>query len=111
MFNELADQMKELGNKITGYNQQLESLYTTIEDRQDTILGTDAKFWNKVGRVRIDLGPNVSIQEFINHMDEQYGIKLVEADNVNWLGTSPGILPVAEIVDEQKFLLFTLKYS
>jgi hypothetical protein len=88
-------------------NDSLKDLYTTPEDRIDTILDrSDVAFWRALRKLKsqLDLGGLV-FQDFLL---EEYGIKLTMTSNENG---HEGYVPKAEIVDEQKYLMFLLKYQ
>lgn len=57
----------------------------------------------KIRRARAEIS-GVQGAGVIDYLLENYGIKLIQADD----GT--GLLPVYEIVDEQKYLIFMMKF-
>ena len=83
-------------------------LYTTPERRLDTILG-DFEFWRKMQRARETEGWEHCHQmgTMMHWFRETYGIQLMPSENTVMGGFSPDVV----IVDEQKYLLFLLKYS
>lgn len=81
-------------------------LYDTPDQRLNTMLGrSDVDFWRKLRKLKseIDLGG----LEFQDWLVEEYGVKLTLTSNT---AGQTGYDPQAEIVDEQKYLIFLLKY-
>jgi hypothetical protein len=88
-------------------NDELKDLYATSENRLDTILDrSHVDFWRMLRRVKpAALTDPYEIAKFV--LDE-FGVKLVVTTSD--FG-AVGYAPEAEIVDEQKYLVFLLKYQ
>lgn len=85
----------------------IKDLYATSDSRLDTVLDrSDVAFWRTLRNLKsqLDLGGLV-FQDFLL---EEYGIKLTMTSNENG---HEGFVPKAQIVDEQKYLMFLLKYQ
>jgi len=83
-------------------------LYTE-EYIHDTIMADPGYFWRKIKRVRSEYiqtcpFPGPSIEDFHRWILNEYGIEFIPTDNDFLANTF-------NIVDEQKYLLFELKYS
>lgn len=87
-------------------NDELKNLYSTTEDRIDTLLTRDhADFWIAV-RTAMSGMKFDSPSEIRAHLLEEFGIDLTYTEGSG----AYGFLPEARIVDEQKYLIFMLKY-
>lgn len=88
-------------------------LYDTPAARLNTILGPkDFNFWMSLRKAfEQDMpateGTHNFTQERIKHAIKHYGIKLSLTEG----GIADGFHPSAEVVDEQKYLIFLLKYT
>lgn len=83
---------------------QKDEFYKDLPKRIDTILGEDGKWWDLLRKAQLEFntisGDKASFQVWLN---ETYGLQIhYDYD---------GILPNHEIVDEQKYLLFKLKFA
>jgi hypothetical protein len=88
-------------------NDSLKNLYATSEDRMDTILARQhVEFWRKLRKANQEY--NIPAWEFKDKMLEDYGIQLNLSTNS---AGQDGYEPMANIVDQQKYLLFLLKYT
>jgi hypothetical protein len=88
-------------------NDSLKNLYATAEDRMDTMLDRrHVGFWLMIRKAK---PPGVGDPHLIaKYMLDEFGIKLtVTTNDFGALGYAPE----AHIVDEQKYLLFLLKYQ
>ena len=79
-------------------------LYSSKQARLDTVGGKDLDWWYYLQRAQLDYkatsGDKVNFQFWLA---EHYGIQIYyDLD---------GILPNYDILDEQKYLLFKLKYA
>jgi len=85
----------------------LKDLYTDMGRRLDTVLGTKEimEFWTALKNARHDFNDKGGHQHdgFMEHMRDTYGIQLYFDDEGN-------IKRDYTIVDEQKYLVFKLKY-
>ena len=83
-------------------------LYNTPERRLDTILG-DYEFWRKMQLARETDGWEHchQIGTMMSWFLDTYGIQLMPAENDVMGGFSPNVT----IVDEQKYMVFLLKYT
>ena len=81
-------------------------LYSTIESRLDTIMG-DADFWVKMQRCRTTEAAHCQTDvEIMSWFRETYGIQLLPSDV-----TMIGFLGEVKIVDEEKYMIFLLKWA
>lgn len=88
-------------------NDQLKDLYATPDDRLDTILDRNhVKFWRNLRRAKPD--SITDPYEVAKYVLEEYGVELTVTSGE--FG-SLGYAPEAKIVDEQKYLVFLLKYQ
>ena len=86
----------------------IKDLYTTAEDRIDTILDrSHVDFWRCLRRAmnRSDIKEP---EEVVIYVAEEFGVQL-ELSNGDF--GSVGFKPQARIIDEQKYLIFLLKYQ
>lgn len=85
----------------------MKDLYSTPEARLDTILG-DADFWRKMQRCRAAEGAEHCKTDVatITWFRDTYGIQLLPSDD-----TIFGFRRQARIVDEQKYMIFLLKWA
>jgi hypothetical protein len=85
----------------------MKDLYSTPESRLDTILG-DSTFWSRMQRCRATEGNEHCKTEAdtIVWFRETYGIQLLPSDT-----HVPGYSQDVNIVDEQKYMIFLLKWS
>jgi len=85
-------------------SQNNNKLYTTPQDRVNTVLGDDGNWWDMLRKAELDYRatglPKADFQFWIT---EHYGLRIYYDYD--------GILPNHDIVDEQKYLLFKLKYA
>jgi hypothetical protein len=87
-------------------DDSLKNLYATSEDRMVTILARQhVDFWHKLRKANNEY--NIPAWEFKDKMLEEYGIRLNLSTNS---AGQEGYEPMVTIVDEQKYLLFLLKY-
>jgi hypothetical protein len=83
-------------------------LYSTPEKRLDTILG-DASFWSSMQRAKAsDEGVKAcaTTAGMIEWFRDMYGIQMLLSDS-----GIDAIHSTVEIVDEQKYIMFLLKWS
>ena len=85
----------------------MKDLYSTPEARLDTILG-DAGFWSKMQRCRLAEGAEhcKTDTDMMQWFRDTYGIELLLSET--HLG---GYSRDVNIVDEQKYMIFLLKWS
>ena len=85
----------------------MKDLYATPEARLDTILG-DSDFWWKMQRCRAAQGAEhcKTDADTMAWFRDTYGIQLLPSDDA-----MTGFLRRVDIVDEQKYLIFLLKWS
>jgi len=88
-------------------NSVLNKLYATPEDRLDTILDrSHVTFWRRLRKAK---PANITDPyEIAKYVLDEFGVEL--AVTIGEFG-SIGYAPEAQIVDEQKYLLFLLKYQ
>jgi hypothetical protein len=85
-------------------SQNNNKLYTTPQDRVNTVLGDDGSWWELLRKAQLEYGDSGGDKaDFQFWLTEHYGIRIYYDYD--------GILPNHDIVDEQKFLLFKLKYA
>ena len=79
-------------------------LYSSKDARLSTLFG-DIGFLGKIRRARdeYELTHTYDVELFLAWMEAQYGIKITQNEN--------GLTADYTIVDEQKFLLFELKFT
>ena len=79
--------------------------YANTLARIDTIIGDSAQSWAMVHKAKDDY-------DKVEHPKESFYVWLQETYGIKLQFTPDGDLRLAnEIIDEKKFLLFTLKYS
>lgn len=86
----------------------MKDLYSTPEARLDTILG-DAGFWVRMQKCRLSEEGQKHCKTAIDTRSwfrDTYGIQLLPSDD-----TMDGYSREVEIVDEQKYMIFLLKYT
>ena len=86
----------------------MKDLYSTPEARLDTILG-DAGFWVSMQRARLSEEGEKNCKTDVATMiwfRDTYGIQLLPSDD-----TMLGFQRQVRIVDEQKHMIFLLKWS
>jgi len=87
-------------------------LYSTPEKRLDTILG-DASFWRRMQRAKAsDEGVKAcaSTAGMIEWFRDTYGIQMLLSDSgIDAIAST--VESTVEIVDEQKYMMFLLKWS
>lgn len=85
----------------------MKDLYSTHQARLDTILG-DAGFWSKMQRCRTSEGAEhcKTDADTIAWFLDTYGIQLLPSYT-----HLPGFDKEVNIVDEQKYMIFLLKWS
>jgi hypothetical protein len=88
-------------------DDSLKNLYTTPDDRMDTILDrSHVTFWRCLRRAK---PANITDPfEIANYVLDEFGVEL--AVTIGEFG-GIGYAPEAQIVDEQKYLMFLLKYQ
>jgi hypothetical protein len=83
---------------------QKDEFYKDLPKRIDTILGQDGKWWDLLRKAQLEYnttgGNKADFQFWLN---EHYGLQIYYDYD--------GILPNHDIVDEQKYLLFKLKFA
>ena len=78
--------------------------YKNLHQRLDTLVGGVADFWSRLELVRQHKKAENIPGPFIPYLEMEYGIKLTTDDH--------GMLvPTYEIVDEQKYVVFLLKFT
>ena len=84
----------------------MKDLYSTPEARLDTILG-DSSFWQRMSRCRMAESEYCTTEsDTMAWFRDTYGIELVPSETD--LG---GYNPNVNIVDEQKYMVFLLKWA
>jgi hypothetical protein len=84
--------------------QNNNKLYTTPQDRVNTVLGDDGSWWELLRKAQLEYGAAGGDKaDFQFWLTEDYGIRIYYDYD--------GILPNHDIVDEKKFFLFKLKYT
>jgi hypothetical protein len=85
----------------------MKDLYSTPEARLDTILG-DAGFWSKMQKcLKTEGAEHCKTQaDTVSWFQETYGIQLLPSH-----AHLPGFDKEVNIVDEQKYMIFLLKWS
>ena len=84
--------------------------YDTHEKRLDTVLGPKAVEWARIRRARADFDkeyeyiPDMDTKDFSAWLAHNYGIQLK-------LDATFAVESIFEIVDDQKYTVFLLKYS
>ena len=88
-------------------NDELKDLYATEDRRLDTILDrSHVDFWRMLRRAKP--ASITDPYETVKYALEEFGVKLtVTTSDFGAVGYAPE----AEIVDEQKYLVFLLKYQ
>ena len=88
----------------------MKDLYSTPEARLDTILG-DAGFWSRMQRCRKLEGFKHCLTDAgtIEWFRDTYGIQLLPSDSPDTHVS--GYSREVNIVDEQKYMIFLLKWS
>jgi hypothetical protein len=85
-------------------SQNNNKLYSTPQERLNTLVGDNGQWWEMLQKAQIDfLGVGAPHAEFHSWLVEHYGVQ-IHYD-------SDGILPTYDVVDEDKHLLFRLKYA
>ena len=79
-------------------------LYTSKDARWDTLFG-EIEFLSKIRRARdlYEQDNEYDVDKFISWVQDLYGVKIIQNSN--------GLTADYEILDEQKFLIFNLKFS
>jgi hypothetical protein len=84
--------------------QNNNKLYSTPEERLNTVIGESGRWWDMLQKAQIDyLVVGAPHAEFQSWLAEHYGVQ-IHYD-------SDGILPTYDILDADKHLLFKLKYA
>jgi hypothetical protein len=84
--------------------------YNSYEKRLDTVLGPKAVDWARIRRARAEFDeeffhvPDIDTSDFAVWLAHTYGIQLK-------LDATFAVESVFEIVDDQKYTVFLLKYS
>ena len=85
-------------------SQNNNKLYTTPQDRVNTIVGDDGRWWELLRKAQLEYGAAGGDKaDFQFWLTDNYGIRIYYDYD--------GILPNHDIVDEKKFFLFKLKYT
>ena len=80
------------------------NLYATHADRLDTVIGETKSFWLQIKNAKQDYDNQPGQNPFYFWLQENYGIRLnYFVDGSGYAGH--------DIVDQQKYLLFLLKYQ
>ena len=83
--------------------QNNNKLYTTPQDRVNTVLGDDGLWWELLQRAELDYrATGLPKADFQFWLTDNWGLKIYYDYD--------GILPNHDVVDEKKYLLFKLKY-
>ena len=84
--------------------QNNNKLYTTPQDRVNTVLGDDGLWWELLQRAELDYrATGLPKADFQFWLTDNWGLKIYYDYD--------GILPNHDVVDEKKYLLFKLKYA
>jgi hypothetical protein len=85
----------------------MKDLYSTHEARLDTILG-DGSFWSRMQRCRTTEGAEhcTTDTDTVTWFRDTYGIELLPSYT-----QLPGFSKEVNIVDEQKYMIFLLKWT
>ena len=84
--------------------------YDSYEKRLDTVLGSNAQDWTRIRRAKADFDqeyehiPDIDERDFSLWLAHNYGIQLK-------LDGTFAVETIFEIVDNQKYTVFLLKYS
>lgn len=74
------------------------------QERLNTLLGVEDHWWERLRKAQLDYSTTGRDKaDFQFWLEEHYGLKIYYDYD--------GILPNHDIVDEQKYLLFKLKYA
>jgi hypothetical protein len=85
-------------------SQNNNHLYSSQRARVNTVFGDDGNWWELLRKAQLEYGGGGGDKaDFQFWLTEHYGIRIYYDYD--------GILPNHDIVDEQKFLLFKLKYA
>ena len=79
-------------------------LYTSKDARWDTLFG-EIEFLSKIRRARdlYEQDHPYDVSKFVEWMQDNYGVKIIQNEN--------GLTAECNVVDEQKYLIFELKFS
>jgi hypothetical protein len=84
----------------------MKDLYSTPEARLDTIMG-DSSFWRRMQRCRMEESEYCTTElDTMSWFRDTYGIQLLPSDD-----TIFGFQRQVRIVDEQKYMIFLLKWT
>jgi hypothetical protein len=90
--------------KVYMSSQNNNKLYSTPQERLNTVIGENGLWWAMLQKAQIDyLVVGEGYTEFQHWLADHYGIQ-IHYD-------SDGILPTYDILDADKHLLFKLKYA
>lgn len=100
--NSIRSRLKRFGAKLP--EQGKDEFYANTYARLDTVIGDAGTTWVKVTRAKREHDRLQSKESFYVWLQQEYGLKLQF--------TPDGDLQLAnEIVDEQKYMIFLLKFS
>ena len=100
--NSIRARLKKFGEKLP--EQGRDEYYANTTARLDTIIGDAGDTWAKINRANQEYGRGKHSESFYVWLQQEYGIKLQF--------TPEGDLKLSnEIIDEQKYMLFLLKFS
>ena len=99
----IRSRLRKFGQSLP--DQAKDEYYANTTSRIDTIVGDSAQVWAMVHKANDDYNK-------LPHPKESFYVWLQEEHGIKLCFTPEGDLTLAnEIVNEQKYLLFTLKYS
>ena len=85
-------------------NDSLKNIYSTVEDRIDTILSTEnSNMWRMISAARKDWNTVTTTETFWDFIGREAGIS-VELDE------NGSIMLPATVIDQEKYLIFVLRY-
>ena len=85
-------------------SQNNNKLYSTPEERLNTVIGESGRWWDMLRKAQLEYKlTGADPVDFQFWITEHYGLKIYYDYD--------GILPNHDVIDEQKYLLFKLKFS
>lgn len=85
-------------------------LYSTKEARLDTLVG-DSSYLAKIYRLRNEYIDKLNQQHHVTFSNKAFYDWVTDNYGIHMIVDEDGITSKYEVVDEQKFLLFNLKYA
>jgi len=85
-----------------------DEFYSTQEARLNTVIGSESKIWEKISSARKHHSAEWSLNT--SHTNDTFNLWLLDTYGIK-LGYTDGMINLQfDIIDEQKYLLFLLKY-